>query len=62
MKKPPSLGEAGTDAQIPARKESSKLHFWEHRRWNLTGKVSTSLERGTTISSWCKAEEEIPGP
>lgn len=26
MKKPPSLGEAGTDAQIPARKESSKLH------------------------------------
>lgn len=26
MKKPPSLGEAGTDAQIHARKESSKLH------------------------------------
>lgn len=26
MKKPSSLGEAGTDAQIPARKESSKLH------------------------------------
>lgn len=26
MKKPPSLGEAGTDAQIPARKENSILH------------------------------------